>query len=430
MLEKNITKLWFVILIVILVSFNACEVDSTIPSYRYRQDNLNNKGDLSIESKYFVEISDIDIKWIFPEYPSFSEESQHLNITPNRNCHLDISIYREQIKNSIDYIIQEYYYYNYSYPKIEDQDCKNMINCELEQALNSADYFMNIQSKAIENNINIDISELVIYENIDTYTHNDNDVIVRVPCWFRLFVDTNDVESLVKYFPQLYPGNMNIINATFYFSINKDGILLNGWREVYANPLTVKWFTPDGINIQQKSHILLFEVENDRLAIYEGKEWLGEKHLEPDMNIKLINCLSSFAEALFSFDDANYWDRLYGYYAIQDEKITKSARENLLENYSAKLMGYKEEPSGLTSVYSDNQGEYYEVILHLAYEVYPRLQDNKSSYIEIENVRIPIGSYTATLKALVSIKNKELILNNWVLLSFKNKTKGLIMENH
>lgn len=419
-----------VIAVAVLMIFVGCEVDSRIPYYRYTIDNLNGKGQ-SNHHKYFDHISDAELMNISLDYPSKEEEQKYIG-----SYVADLENYddlKNEIKSNIDIIMQTIYRINFTNKSLGELDMLyDIMSGDLESTVRTSQMLESKIEAALINSLDIDIQTLFIFGNIKKYHDEEGSEIIRIPCKAKITINSDDIARLQNVFPNYYIGDMNLIELYIYFKKVSDSLVLCAWRESSPDPLTVTWFTSSGIIHDQKSTIRLFEIENDRQIMYQGKIPGSKIALSIEEQENIAYLMNLFADKIFNFNQES------------PEEVAKNAElflsnhnnlnafdkfsHQLQENIeSIKLMGIANEKIDPIPTYYDELGIYYEAYINLGYEMYCK-PDIDQNYINYGNVKIPCGSYFGTIKALLTVdEQNNWKICEWTLMSLRNKTFGLMV---
>lgn len=400
---------------------SGCEADSTIPYYRYAENGFY--GTVAADEKeYFVYCDEEELRQISIDYPTEAEESTYIG---KRIGSIEVSADdRSILKKRIDTILQSFYRMCFTN---SSSDCMEpayeIMTPLLERNVRGSGLFASNFYAARECKFDIDIESVDISGFIPTYLSKNENELLRVFCTIKVMVNSEDTPQLQEIYPSYSCGNMNLVEICLYF-INDEDYSLYAIRTASPDPLSTTWYTPHEMIKSIKSNIRLYEIENDPNQLYSGKALIGKVSLDKDQHTAILSSLTQFIKLVFndsSFSNESLMDCMDSSIRHQYTEYVESVSKSLESSHLAGLV-YEELDS--VKQYSDGSRDYYETYIRIGYETVVNSSTFDCEYFTLGRTRIPVGSYSATLRVLITTDGQYEIVD-WTMTSIVNKTSSL-----
>ncbi len=133
--------------------------------------------------------------------------------------------------------------YTFSDVNLLEKSYEMMTN-ELSNMLKCSQYLENTIAGVQEFKMNIDVSNLEIYDLYGDHQSNDNGALIFAT--IILCID-GDTDNYISLHPELYGGD-NLIDLVFNVVEENNQLRIASWYESTRDPHQVKFFSSDGIN--------------------------------------------------------------------------------------------------------------------------------------------------------------------------------------
>lgn len=390
-----------------------CEISPSVPSYQYSQ----KKG-----QTVFYNSNEEDLIRESPNYPTQQEEELYVGKLENEVILNETQ--QDKIIDLVDIMLQGLYRMSFVSDSTDHiARAYSIMNQQLKKQICSSGMYEALFYATKYNNIDVDIERLTISDYVTHYRNDSVGDLIRVVCSLKISVNSKNTLELSQVFPQYSIGNMNRVDLYLYLKENDMGeFSLYAYREVTINPLTVIWYTPNGIMKECLNTVKLYTIENDPTRLYSQVEYLCDSEIDPSVHTKIENTLTNFAKAIFDCSSIESQSKINTIASSALNRQYEIYREQALQSlYNNVLVSCEYNCFDTLRVFTDGDKCYYETFLVVNYE---SKTDEDITHLTFGELNIPIGSYSAIVRALVTTYG-DYEVYNWTLLSVTDKSPGI-----